>query len=380
MSKSFDIKSDWLVTVVDHGLPPNRPKIGESEKKRQELLNIWLKYVNPITTPGDADYEEFYEHAARLDAAIKVFKPEHVWLINSKNMEEATNLLTQEKLPVADLTALRRWGLQHKNQEPLVSLDSERLANNYADLKAFQNNAGRTLYLSTSDGKDETGHSNLMKAIRNIAEQDILSTGKSYGKVFVKVNRAKYAIYQMEITQDTLNDKTGKLLDEQVMDEIGFTLVHLEDVPGGFLVQAHTIMEYEYRFLVANHEVSTGAGCIEEYTPLDNLTPFDPQVRRRRGQNDPITQRPDLVNQMLPFAKKVAEQVKKESPKLNNYSLDIALSPEGQPMVIEMNGLLNSGLYASQPELVVKALARTEPIMGDPRDSLFGIKGPIIRL
>lgn len=381
MNNIFDITTDWLVMVVDHGAPSEITKTGKAEKARQELINIWSQYVKPIVEPGEADFEDFYEQAARLEAAVKVFKPEHVWLTTSKNPWEARNLKTGTLIPAKELAALRRWGSQPSGQEPLVSLDSEKLADKYASLKAFQNNAGRQVILATEGERDSEKYTNLMRAIRHIAETDMTQTGADHGNVFVKVNKAKYGIFPLHIPKDLLVNGAGDLFSNYLMNEMDWTLVNLEEVKNGFLVQAQTTMEYEYRFLVGNHEVATGAGCIEEYTPLDNLgEPFDPQMRRNRLAKDPIEYRPDLVGKMLTFAREVAAQVKSEVPKLNNYSLDIALSDTGEPMVIEMNGLLNSGLYATQPALVAEALTRSQPILGDPYDSLFAIRGTITRI
>jgi hypothetical protein len=36
--------------------------------------------------------------------------------------------------------------------------------------------------------------------------------------------------------------------------------------------------------------------------------------------------------------------------------MDVAVDGVGKPLVVELNSLLNSGLYATDPRLVVKAL------------------------
>ncbi len=119
-------------------------------------------------------------------------------------------------------------------------------------------------------------------------------------------------------------------------------------------------MAYEYRFFAVGGRVVTGAGCIEERTPLDHDPsdgPLDPWVRHIRGNGiqagmDGVPQRrPDIVDLMRPLAEEIAAEIGEPT------SFDLALDICGEPLLIEVNGLSNAGLYASDPRLVTAALA-----------------------
>nr|WP_254788555.1 hypothetical protein [Arthrobacter sp. ok909] len=50
-----------------------------------------------------------------------------------------------------------------------------------------------------------------------------------------------------------------------------------------------------------------------------------------------------------------------EVPELTDYVIDVALNADGEPLIVELNSLLNSGLYASRPELVTEAKLASSP-------------------
>ena len=114
-------------------------------------------------------------------------------------------------------------------------------------------------------------------------------------------------------------------------------------------------MEYEYRFFVVNGEVVTGAGCVEEFTPLNNRAQFDDRMRQVRSEGGPVTSQPEILERYLSFAKQAASEFSAEGL-LNTYSLDLATGSDGQTLIIELNGLPNSGLYASDPHYVTRSL------------------------
>lgn len=116
-------------------------------------------------------------------------------------------------------------------------------------------------------------------------------------------------------------------------------------------------MFYEYRFFVVNHQLITGAGCIEEHTPLNNSEPFDPWFRKVRKEYGSHLTRDEKMRDVLKgFAQRVVDFTKELENKCQNYVVDIAVDLHGIPLMIERNAMLNSGFYASDPALITAAL------------------------
>ncbi|MET1154190.1 ATP-grasp domain-containing protein [Arthrobacter sp.] len=120
-------------------------------------------------------------------------------------------------------------------------------------------------------------------------------------------------------------------------------------------------MEYKYRVFVVEQRAVSGAGCIEEFTPLDNTGyAFDYKLRRNRSERSEVELAPEIAGILKGYARRAIEAPAKEVPALEDYVIDVALGADGEPLIVELNSLLNSGLYASQPSRVTEALAARE--------------------
>jgi hypothetical protein len=129
------------------------------------------------------------------------------------------------------------------------------------------------------------------------------------------------------------------------------------------LVQERIPIGYEYRFLIVNHELITGAGCVFENTPLDNEgEQFHPTVARDyHEQNDIIDHWDESIHgKLLNCAKQIVEATRQLEPDVHSYCVDVGINLDtGQPVMIERNPLSNAGLYASNFSLVAGAIHRT---------------------
>lgn len=132
----------------------------------------------------------------------------------------------------------------------------------------------------------------------------------------------------------------------------------------GFLIQEWVPMTYEYRFFVVDGQLVSGAGCVEEFTPLDRIgnSPFDPQIRRTRGNgvasdaDSAVELRPDLVRRYRSFLSPIAGALPSE---MGTVVVDVALDAgTDKPLIVEFNTLPNSGLYASDVHRTYRSLLR----------------------
>lgn len=353
--------TDWLVSIRPMLSPTHRSTLPAVTAKKQRLLDLWSARVAPVTDRGDADYEDFYEQAAKLSAALAV-GAHRIWV--DVHDGHPRNAGTGQVTTDAAVSGLRRWGSQPTADDWIAALRVERLADGYASLSTFRRHAGRTVILA---GFHAPGSPELVDAVRAAANA---SDGR---RVFVKVNRQKYGIFEFTVPLVADDNAIRDLL----FEEMGFTLIHLEEAAEAFIVQSHATMNFEYRLFVVNHQVVAGAGCVEEFTPLDNERSFDVKVRRSRHHVSQVEERPDVVSRLQEFGRVTAAAIALEQPELVNYGLDVALGADDEPLIVELNTSLNSGLYATDVDRVFRAMdaaplaAIADEVVGVPMPRLY---------
>jgi hypothetical protein len=172
----------------------------------------------------------------------------------------------------------------------------------------------------------------------------------------VKVAAAKNGIWAIELDSDP------EVIRQRLSREMDWTYVRLEGPSRTVIAQDVLDLQYEYRLFIVDGKVVSGAGCIEEFTPLDRPAgsgPFDLRVRKYRGHmvNDftvAIEERPNVVERLLTFGREIAHE--HGGTVVIDVAIDAAAGEQGAPVVLELNRLSNSGLYASDPWAVARAL------------------------
>lgn len=334
----------WLLSLKPVTSPTHVPGTPEVEARKRTLLGLWSWMIAPVTDHGDGDVEDFYEQAARLEAMLSEVDPGDVWIDAHDGSGLARLASTAMTVPLADVAHLPRYGSQDRSQEWALALAGERAADAYAGLESFRRNAGRRVVVC---GHNTDSGPQLTDTVFDLA-------GAAGAWVLVKATRAKHGFWVLHVPEAATRDMVA----EQLVDATEWELVRAEGQPGAFLVQDWVTMQYEYRLFIVDGVPVTGAGAIEEHTPLNNSAPFNTGVRRDRHEGTMVVERQDIVSRLVEFGRMVAVEVAAEKPELTGYVLDVALGRSGKPLVVEINSLLNSGLYASDPRLVVRALAR----------------------
>ena len=215
---------------------------------------------------------------------------------------------------------------------------------------------------------------------------DVLATwaGDGVAAAVVKTVTAKHGIWRVPCSLD------ATVCRREFVNRADWMPIKFEGDPYAFLVQEHISMEFEYRFFVVDGRLVTGAGCVEEFTPLyadhtHSEVVFSSLMRQHRAYNldaiegdllttDPtpddsegesamrmvkskVTDEPDLLKLYVSFAERVVAAAVREDVFPRAYTMDVAWNPDrGEPVVIEFNGMTNSGLYASKPTCVTRAL------------------------
>lgn len=201
---------------------------------------------------------------------------------------------------------------------------------------------GRGMFLGSSGREDETDVCEWLAARHR-------EHGVQLG--VVKAAARKIGVWAVELDDDP------EVVRERLLAEMDWTYVRLEGQRDSLLAQEAIDMQWEYRLFVVDGTLVTGAGCIEEHTPLDRIAgvAFDTRVRRHRGHlggtPSDIEDRPDLVHSLLDFGLEMAEEHG------GTTVIDVALNAAtGTPVVVELNDLPNSGLYASDHWATTRAL------------------------
>lgn len=327
---------------------PHRPKpsfVPDTVRGR-DIDALWDRAVGPMAGDGSGDPEDWAENAARVHAAVTAFGIDRTWLTVFEPGNVRTVRADGAHSPTPETAVVYgQWPSTH----PFGFLDATDPANHYHHLAAFHRAAGReTITCTIGDPDDE----DLDRAAAWPTDVQAIEALHEAGveRALLKRVGAKLPLIEVDVTAARA-DIGSVRYDPRI-------LTHDLGRPGAFLLQERIPMRYEYRAFVSGHRPVTGAGCVEEYTPTQITgAEFDTRVREDRWAHSPIERRGREVAEMVEFAFAVAADLKDERPEMADYVIDLAIAADGRPVVIELNGLLNAGLYATDPVLVTRALA-----------------------
>lgn len=326
---------EWVLTV--RFISPVTPIHQLPEAARADIY-AYERATGRVTTSEDGEDELFLEDVARFAAVRAHVDEDRIWL---RCRNQIVNLATGE-LFTGDESTLFRWGPLSRQEEALSPLAVEQAASNYHRLPVFHSNAGRKLALADA-------------TIESLAAAITKVSGPS-GKVVVKVTRRKYAMFVLD-----LNEHPDVETALYASEELGLSLMHLEGDRDAYLVQEWVEMTFERRYFVIDGIIATSAGCIDEYTPYDRVvTHSDPRMRRHRGEPD-ILWAVQETEQLTAFVRRLTRELR-DVKTLTEYVIDVAIGPNGQPLIIELNAIRNSGLYAADYSRVIRLLTERQTV------------------
>ncbi|MHB1665862.1 ATP-grasp domain-containing protein [Thiomonas sp.] len=342
--------------------------------RQKAHLARWADLFPEYLESETIDFEDFWEPASEVLALLD--QKVHVWLLDKEARRHPVGTTPvepdgrQPTVVMGQFPALRQprsptplapWWSSYLDREP-VWPDSGQIeqAIAYALLPEFQQRAGRKLWLAGIPAAD-SGSPRFDRWIGGKADPDAISVAETLleahrqglRKVFLKINLAKYQTKALALP-DTL-DRAGA--ERLVFDTLGFTIAHLEGFGNVVLVQEWVDLRKEYRCIVIDGRIVSGAGLIPAFTPLDRRTDdvWDRQVLGRQEDNEPVLMLLDTEwSQLQRFAEETAQAMAKRHG-LRHYTLDLAFVG-GSPCVVEVNPPYNFGLYANDPARVTKAI------------------------
>ncbi|MFC4225463.1 ATP-grasp domain-containing protein [Lysinibacter cavernae] len=321
--------------------------------ERLRLHQLYATYVEEPSGALNGDVEEFLEEACRLDAAIQVFGENNVILKRTDGRKLWAKREEQAPLSAELEDCVILGGQMDTALRTDPRLATERLADKYMFSKTFTQNSGRKTYLTTFDDY----HDDEPKAARSAFKA---LYGSGVRRMVAKAVVAKQGFRVVDLTHTRDEAEGWQTFVSETFE--GFTHSHGDE---SILLQEWVEMEYEYRIFVVGHELVTGAGSVVEHTPLDNNgLAFNTTLRRHRIDYDPcadpaLEEQPEVVTRYREFGERMANAFRAERPNMPHYVLDVA-TVNGETVIVELNGLRNSGLFATDHVAVVKALRRFE--------------------
>lgn len=325
--------------------------LASPDSRLQPLLTSWTTVIPNARRDPALDFEDWVEHATRLDAAYRL-APEQLALVGDDGVARFLNGTEVEE--GAEVLFLGSWrnpdnertshGVFGRYRYQQSALGDGALANNYSESEVFRAHAGRAMALC---GVREYPEDDVTLDLYDCLVQ-FAAAGRR--ELVVKVNRPKYALYRLSLPSD---DMVAIQRAVGAQDELAWAMVHLAGLNNTFIVQERVPMAFEYRVIVVNHVPVAGAGCVEAFTPLDNEARWDPKVEQVRSSGQ-VEYRPDVAEAYAQYAAAFAKAYRDERPPAKHYTLDLAMSADGI-VAIELNPLRNYGLYALDFDAVLQA-------------------------
>lgn len=342
----------WKISMFSKAMPGADVLHGRRCDRRVlgRYVDTWNRLMPKDQDDGgeDADYEDWAEQAARLDAGVRILPGDTVIAIRTGG-----KVCDLDGAPVDPDLLYGRAQLG-----PLSSVatpDSIRPAEDVISDRYHLNPVIREAM-----GRDSMTAGGDIDDLTRVMDDMV----KRHGRVFLK-DMASTKTFACAVTRDEWETRKGS----EWWDEACWENVRFEGDDDVWLVQEYVEMTWETRFMCMLTDDGirpiTGAGCVEEYTPLQRTAEdsmswrgisIDDRSRRvRRGGATPPEAVPEVMGRLADRAIDVCAQIGQEGGFSDWFSLDMAMVGD-RPVVVETNGLSNSGLYACDMDALVTAM------------------------
>lgn len=350
-----------LASILRQPEPASVETDALTSERASDVLATWRSLVPASERDGNGDKEDFWEMAYRLHAAVhsgaaearisiddgpsRVVNPGTLlWEDEGISAEEAYKLASTQPSRYALYGPVSRFSPAN-----VLPLPQETMATLYASLAPYSAHSGRHIDLvSVGEGYEgEDAGVSIQQRLREYRDAGITRAAVKS----VSAKRFPLTVFDLAPGDDPLP--------EEVADYIAEYAFQLMGRAEAFILQGYVDMRFEYRMFVIGGKVVTGGGSIEEFTPLDSDgRAFSPLMRQFRKQKSAVVDETERLHRYIDFSSRVASEFAEQAG-LVDYVLDVATDgATGEPLIVELNGLLNSGLFASDPTYATRGLVR----------------------
>ena len=327
----------WKISVIPRPMPSwseiaSREKNGLVSMRTRSVVRAWMEHVEPYVSPmGPADYEDWAEQAVRLESGLRILPEDTIIAIRVGKMRSYDRSGKMVK-NTEDIMHRAQLGYITSPPTPDAFMEPYNEINQYANLNSVTSRLNRDWCLLPSN--ESTIRS---KITSMLAEHDA---------IWLK-DMIHPKILMVKITDQGF-------FNSDAWEAIMWECVRSEGLDSVFLLQEDVDIRNETRFFIIDGRPVTGAGCIEANTPLQNDgSAYDHKTEDVRGSGDQYGS--DIIeSQLLPFVREAAKDVTNESG-VPHYVMDVGLV-NGNPGIIELNPIMNAGLYAVNMDALVTAM------------------------
>lgn len=347
--------TQWLHRPVNPPIPSEQTILERAAGDPDKICTIasliairkWLCAQHPLD--GEGDFEDFVERTLRTYDALDAVGPENLWLDeddgSASRVSDGTVRHDLAGMPYIGMVASpSACAPSHSRSElslignQLVMIQQNTRFGDYASSPTFiaHNRRGVQLAGGTSQA--------LVDAVRAALVHAVDRTVWLKGRRMKSFNVSRVIPAGWEHSDEPAQD----LIEDLALGYDGLSMADLilaEQLGAdSTIISPHVRMEHEYRFFVIGSQLVSGAGCIEEHTPLDDLGHvFDHRVEGVRGDGD-IRPEPMLVQRMADRVTEILPALSAEG--LHSGVIDMAII-DGEPVIVEFNPLTNAGFYAA---------------------------------
>lgn len=192
---------------------------------------------------------------------------------------------------------------------------------------------------------DQTSHQSFFTQL--LFRMSSISSIANNSDIFLKSQSAKR--FRQRFTHDEIVHALNHR--DSISDKFE-QLVYASEVYNAFIITNFIPMHDENRFFVVDNKIIDGARTISSDTPVkhESLGYFQ-NMRHHNGR----------VNQELAdFAAKMVAEIAEFNGTLSKqpYVIDVAYNESQEPVIVEYNPFFNSGLYGTNPRLLLDALLK----------------------
>lgn len=316
----------------------------EARRHCPHVLETWLRH-SPQAVPASRDFEDWAENAHFLHALSRHGRVEIVGSGRGGHMNGDTTPMISRN---PDAPRGIMWGsfsVWDGMNGPFVadlawnSADCVRRVQDHYGSAVFLAAAGRTIHVCDADKEQ------IVQALQSLHDSGVR-------RGFVKT-RAKGTTSAFDMGED----RERLFRDMDPKSDWGWHLVQHEGARKAMIVQEGMEPRNEYRVMVVGRTPVGGAGCIVDHTPCDHEgRAFDDRMEVVRDDRTTV-RNTALADRYAEFAFRFARDWADENGDDVAYALDLCLDArDGRIKAIEMNPMMNLGLYANDPTLIVSAM------------------------
>jgi hypothetical protein len=327
----------WKISIIPQPMPTwigiaSREKGGIVSTRTRKVVQAWMKHIEPHVSPvGPVDYEDWAEQAVRLESGLRLLPKDTIVSIRDGKMRAYDCSGKMVKNP-EDVMHRAQLGYITSPPTPDAIIEPYSEINRYASLNTVTSRLNREWSLLPAD--------------ESIIRNKIASMLSNHDSVWLKDMIHPKNLMVKITDQEFFNSDTW--------EAITWECVRSEGLDSVFLLQEDAIIRNETRFFIIDGIPVTGAGCIEENTPLQNDgSDYDHKTEDVRGSGEQYES--DIIeSQLLPFVRDAAKDVTDESG-IPHYVMDVGMI-NGKLGIIELNSIMNAGLYAINTDSLVTAM------------------------